>query len=273
MKLPYVYIPPDGTMSPLVVSVPHAGTRIPAEDEALIVADQRTMLRDADLHVDKLYSKAAELGAAYLGCTVSRYVLDVNRAPDDVDARLCPEWPNGGSNSKSLIWRLSTDGTEVQGRRLTKAEVDSRIERVHVPYHAKLKALLDERRARFGYAVLLEAHSMPSVGRSEHSDTGERRADVVPGDNHGKACAPGLTQLVVDHFKSHDFGIVLNKPYSGGWNTRHYGQPAEGVHAIQVELNRGLYLHEEVPYWAGGPALELQRVCTELMVKLLDWRP
>ena len=173
MKLPYVYIPPDGPMSPLVVSVPHAGTRIPAEDEALIVADQTTILRDADLHVDKLYAKAAELGAAYLGCTVSRYVLDVNRGPTDVDARLCPEWPNGGNNSKSLIWRLSTDGTEVQGRRLTKAEVDSRIERVHVPYHAKLKALLDERRDKFGYAVLLEAHSMPSVGRSEHSDTGQ----------------------------------------------------------------------------------------------------
>ncbi len=272
--LPYIYLPPDGPMTPLVVSVPHAGTRIPTEDEPLIAADERTMLRDADLHVDRLYRNAAPLGAAMVAATVSRYVLDVNRATDDVDKRVCPEIASPGpENPRALIWRLSTEGTPVQARPLTLAEVNSRIERVHTPYHAKVREQLDIRKEKFGYAILLDGHSMPSVGRETHSDPGRRRADVVPGNNKGASCAQGLTDLVVSHFEGHGLDVALNDPYSGGWITRNYGKPGDGIHAIQVELNRALYLHEEVPYWAGAPALELQRILESLISKLLEFRP
>ncbi|MFT7622354.1 MAG: N-formylglutamate deformylase [Myxococcota bacterium] len=273
-KLPYLYIPADGPMTPVVVSVPHSGLRIPDEDKALIISDERTMLRDADLHVDRLYRNAANLGADLLVATVSRYVLDLNRSPEDVDAKTCPEFPTPArENPRALVWRKSTDGRDVQARPLTLAEINSRIERVHTPYHAKLRSLLDARVAKFGYAILLDAHSMPSVGRETHSDTGKRRADAVPGNNKGSSCADSLTQLVVEHFEAHEFHVALNDPYSGGWITRNYGQPHNNVHAIQVELNRALYLHEEVPFWAGAPALELQVILDALVQKILAYTP
>ncbi len=271
--LPYIYVPQDSEMTPLVVSVPHAGTRIPAEDAAMIAADRRTMLRDADLYVDRLYANAPELGAAMVASTVSRYVLDVNRSSADVDARVCPELSNpAAENPRALIWRLSTDATPVQRRALTTAELNSRIERVHTPYHAKLSELLQARRARFGYAILLDGHSMPSVGRETHSDPGRLRADIVPGNNRGESCASELTDLVVSHFESAGLSVALNDPYSGGWITQNYGQPQDGVHAIQVELNRRMYLHEDAPRWDGAPALELSRILDRLVQKLTSFR-
>lgn len=273
-SLPYYYVPSDVGDSPLVVSVPHSGTRIPKEDADLIVCDERTMLRDVDLHVDKLYGNVAGLGGCILGANVSRYVLDLNRSPGDVDARVCPEHPSpAADNPKALIWRQSTDDTPVMGRSLTLREVESRIARVHQPYHAKLRSLLDAKVAKFGYAILVDAHSMPSVGRATHSDTGQRRADIVPGNNHGKSCADSLTALVCNHFEAAGLNVALNTPYSGGWITRSYGQPAEGVHAIQIELNRALYLHEDAPFWAGGPALELQRIIEALLTQLVSFEP
>ncbi|MFT5434725.1 MAG: N-formylglutamate deformylase [Myxococcota bacterium] len=272
--LPYVYIPPDVGPSPLLVSVPHAGIRIADVDKDLIVASERTMLRDADLHVDKLYADAANMGAHFLSCTVSRYVLDVNRSPTDVDDITCPEMNTGATRrATGLIWRESTDGDPVQARALTAAEVQSRIDRVHTPYHAKIDSILNAIHAKFGFAILLDAHSMPSVGRVRHTDTGRPRPHIVPGDNHGKACSPALTEMVVSHFQASDLTVSVNKPYSGGYITRHFGRPEQGFHAIQIELNRALYLHEEVPYWAGAPALELREIINELLPKVMAFRP
>jgi len=267
--LPYIYVPADGPMTPVVVSVPHAGLRIPDEDRDLIVADDRTLLRDADLYVDRLYRDAAHLGASMLAATVSRYVLDLNRSTSDVDPPTCMDWEHyGKANAKGLVWRESTDGHRVLARPLTRAELQDRIDRVHTPYHSKLRELLEERREHFGYAILLDAHSMPSVGRKGHADEGVRRADVVPGNNHGASCSPEMTDLVVAHFEESGFGVSVNEPYSGGYITRSYGQPDQGIHAIQVELNRALYLNEDIPSWAGERSSRLVRATHELVVKL-----
>lgn len=250
--LPYVYIPPDGPMTPLVVSVPHAGTTVPSIDRPLMVASEVDLLRDADLLVDRLYSHAPQLGAGLIAATLSRYVVDLNRAPDDVDEHVCPDLEkHAPENPRALIWRLTTDGRPVLARPLEPAELSDRLARVHTPYHRRLGALLEERRQRFGYALLLDGHSMPSVGRATHTDPGHRRADVVPGNNRGKSCGQALTDLVMGHFKGRGYGVALNDPYAGGWITRNYGRPAEGVHAIQIELNRALYLHEDIPCLAG----------------------
>lgn len=272
--LPYIHIPPDGPASPLLVSVPHAGTRIPEQDRELIVCDRRTMLRDADLLVDRLYRSAPELGAGLIAATISRYVLDVNRAPGDVDRQVCHELDSPAApNPRALIWRLSTEAHTVLPRTLSRAELDSRIARVHTPYHAKVRALLDARVQRFGYAILLDGHSMPSVGRATHSDPGVRRADVVPGDNKGRSCHPSLLQLVAEHFEAAGLSVLPNKPYSGGWITRNYGQPADNVHAIQIELNRDLYLYEDAPQWKGAEARPLQRTIDRLLRKLVSFNP
>ena len=273
-ELPYIYRPPESVETPLVVSVPHAGERVDDEDAPLLIASERTRRMDADLHVDRLYQNAPSLGAAFLAATVSRYVLDLNRGPGDVDAEVCPTHPAPiPANPRALIWRLSTGGDAVQARGLTMAELQSRIDRIHRPYHKRLSALLNDRVERFGYAILLDAHSMPSVGRVTHADTGQRRADIVPGDNRGKSCEAALRELVMSHFSEQGFSVALNKPYSGGWITRNYGRPADGVHAIQVELNRSLYLDEEVPAWNAASAGRLQVVLDALVRRLATYRP
>ncbi|HEY4222021.1 MAG TPA: N-formylglutamate amidohydrolase, partial [Myxococcota bacterium] len=141
--------------SPLVVSVPHAGTRVPDGDRPLLALEGPALLRDADLFVDRLYAQVPGRGIATLRALVSRYVLDVNRAPDDVDREVCPGIESNRAartSARGLVWRVTTDGAPVLSRPLTKAELDSRIARIHTPYHDALARLLEERRAHFGYA-------------------------------------------------------------------------------------------------------------------------
>jgi N-formylglutamate amidohydrolase len=242
---------PGTAVTPLVVSVPHAGTVVPDEDAPLLALEGAGLLRDADLFVDRLCAGVPALGVPVIRALVSRYVVDVNRAPDDVDREACPELANDrkvtprGMSARGLVWRLTTDGAPVLKRPLTRAELESRIARIHRPYHEQLAALLEERRARFGFAVLLDCHSMPSTGRPGHSDPGARRADIVPGDVRGTSCAPAVSKLVVDHFERAGFAVRPNDPYMGGFITRSHGRPAKGVHAIQLEINRDLYMDED----------------------------
>lgn len=241
-------IPGDGDMGPLVVSVPHAGTWVPPDDAPLVALEPVALLRDADLHVDRLCAGVPALGVPVVRAHVSRYVLDVNRAPDDVDREVCADIDRPQKPSvRGLVWRQTTDGHAVLKRPLTRAELEDRIARIHEPYHRALAGLLDERRARFGYAILLDVHSMPSTGRPGHADPGARRADIVPGDVRGASCAPAVSQLLSDHFSRAGFSVRPNDPYMGGFITRHHGRPARGVHAIQLELNRDLYM-DEVTY-------------------------
>lgn len=260
--------------SPLVVSVPHAGTDVPAIDAPLLRASGAALWRDADALVDRLFARAPALGAPLVVARVSRYVLDINRAPDDVDLEVCPELERPGRPSaRGLVWRTSTEGAALLARPLTLAELSSRIERLHAPYHAALAALLEERRRHFGFAVLLDAHSMPSMGRLGHSDPGERRADLVPGDVRGSSCAPSLTRLVVEHFERAGFGVKLNDPYMGGFITRAHGRPARGVHAIQLEVNRDLYLEEELARWDERKAGRLVPSIDGLLEAMAGYRP
>jgi N-formylglutamate amidohydrolase len=236
----------DGApLNPVVVSVPHAGLDVPTDDAGLLALPGSALRKDADLHVDKLVVGVPALGVPVLLAQVSRYVLDVNRAPDDVDREACPEIERPARPSaRGLCWRTTTDGAPVLVRPLTLTELRSRLQRIHEPYHEKLATLLAERRRHFGFAVLLDLHSMPSMGRPAHSDPGARRADIVPGDLRGTSCAPALTRLVIDHFKSQSLSVRPNDPYMGGFVTKHHGRPARGVHALQIELNRDLYMDE-----------------------------
>ncbi|MCC7070030.1 MAG: N-formylglutamate amidohydrolase [Deltaproteobacteria bacterium] len=260
--------------SPLVVSVPHAGTEVPAVDARLLRASGAALLRDADALVDRLFARAPALGAPLVVARVSRYVLDINRAPDDVDLEVCPELERPARPSaRGLVWRTSTEGAALLTRPLTLAELSSRIERLHTPYHGAVAALLEERRRHFGFAVLLDAHSMPSLGRPGHSDPGERRADLVPGDVRGSSCAPSLTRLVVQHFEGAGFRVKPNDPYMGGYITRAHGRPARGVHAIQLEVNRDLYLDEEQARWNEWKAGMLVPSIDALLAALVAYRP
>jgi N-formylglutamate amidohydrolase len=264
----------EGAMSPLVVSVPHAGTLIPAEDAPLLALEGPALLRDADLFVDRLCGDVPALGVTLVRARVSRYVLDVNRAPDDVDRDVCADFDRPTRvSARGLVWRITTDGAPVLKRPLSRAELEDRIRRIHAPYHEALGRLLEERRARFGFAVLLDAHSMPSTGRPGHSDPGARRADIVPGDVRGASCAPSVTRLLIEHFEAQRFQVRPNDPYMGGFITRHHGRPARGVHAIQLEMNRDLYMDEDALRFDDAKAAKLVPHLMSLVSKLKSWKP
>jgi N-formylglutamate amidohydrolase len=253
----------------VLVEVPHAGLEVPSEIVPSIDAPPDGVLRDSDLYVDELYAEAPQRGASMLVAHVSRYVVDLNRAADDVDLDTVPDHPAPrGVQPRGVVWRMTTDGRSLLRRPLTFAELEQRLARFHRPYHAALRGELTRLRARFGYAVLLAAHSMPSTGRVVTTGKLVRRADVVPGTRGGTTADRRVLELVDAHFRDAGLSVRHDDPYRGGYATAHYGRPREGWHAIQIELNRALYVDEATSQRKEPEFSELRRVLGELVQKL-----
>lgn len=230
---------------PLLVEVPHAGLIVPDELKGEVVANEQAIQRDADIYVDRLYRRAPELGATLLVANMSRYVVDLNRAQTDVDAATVSDHPTPGTpQPRGVVWRATTDGQPILSRPLTYARLMSRLRTYYAPYHDALQRSLIDMRERSGYALLLAAHSMPSAGRALHKDRGTQRADVVPGTRGRTSASPRVIDLVDAHFREAGLSVRHDDPYQGGHTTAFYGRPREHVHAIQIELNRALYVNE-----------------------------
>jgi len=231
----------------VVLSIPHAGTATSGFEGDL--APSLDVRCDADLLVDTLYQVGAgETGGAWRGpwviAKLSRFVCDMNRDADDVSRLAVPEHPRpGNADGRGFVWTVTTDGSPALARPLGLASWEAR-RAVHAAYHGAIAEALAAARRRFGFAVLLDGHSMPSVGRTGHKDPGRSRAEVVPGDRDGTSCAPALSRLVRGHFEAQGYAVAMNDPYRGGFITTHHGRPADGIHAIQVELRRDLYMDE-----------------------------
>ncbi len=211
---------------------------------ATLIAPTHSLGRDADLYVDDLYADAPDVGATLLVSHVSRYVCDLNRAETDVDP-LTVEGGSARSAPHGVIWRVTTENRPALMRPLPFSDLERRLVRIYRPYHRTLRALLDERVAEFGYAILLCGHSMPSRGREGHIDPGRERADVVPGSRGRSTCAESVLRLVDREAAAFRFSVAHDEPYRGGFSTAHYGRPRERVHAIQIELARRLYMDEQ----------------------------
>jgi N-formylglutamate amidohydrolase len=246
MKRPYfdVFEPKTGE-APVLVEVPHAGLEVPAEVLAQLVAPARAIARDADLFVDEIYQDAPAEGATLLVARTSRYVVDLNRAEDDIDSGVVssdarPSRPH----ARGLVWRTTTDDEPALERALTRDEYRWRVDTIHRPYHTALRSILERKLARFGYVIMLCAHSMPSVGRAGHVDAGVPRADVVPGSRGRTSAHPRIIDAVDAVAVAHGRSVEHDRPYRGGYSTTHYGRPSQRCHAIQVELARRLYLDE-----------------------------
>ncbi len=231
-------------MTPLVVEIPHAGTEVPEPFRSELVLGDRSVSRDADLFVDDLYAGAPAHGAAVLRARVSRYVVDLNRAETDIDAESVQGAPASPRAPRGVIWRLGTDGETCLREPLTREAFEARLDAIHRPYHAALRRLVAARVKRFGYAVVLAAHSMPSIGRSGHGDPGATRADVVPGTQGRTSAAAPFIDAVDTVANAHGLSVRHDDPYRGGFTTRFYGRPEERVHVVQVELARRLYMDE-----------------------------
>jgi N-formylglutamate amidohydrolase len=231
---------PDPPETPVVVSVPHAGNEVGSFASALVPGlDVRC---DADMFVDELYAGAPR--GAFIRARVSRFVCDLNRDADDVSPRAVPAHPSPrNADGRGFVWEVTTTGAPALARPLTLEEWQAR-RSIHTGYHGAIADALARARARFGFAILVDGHSMPSVGRQGHTDPGNPRADIVPGDRNGSSCAPALSSLVGQHFRDHGLSVAFNDPYRGGFITANHGRPAEGLHAIQIEMRRDLYMTE-----------------------------
>ncbi|MFN4295955.1 MAG: N-formylglutamate amidohydrolase [Brevundimonas sp.] len=232
--------------SPLVFASPHSGDVYPDDLGARSGLAALSLRSAEDALVNRLVAPNPEQGVPLIAARLGRAYVDLNRDPGELDPQVVE---SGGVASPrvvagfGVIPRLTGDGQTIRDHALTHEEALARLAWAHRPYHEALERLMHRARDRFGFAVLVDWHSMPSraVGRP----AGVRGPDVVLGDRHGSACSAEVTRLLRGLFERPGWRVALNRPYAGGWSTQLWGRPAEGFHAVQVELNRALYLDEE----------------------------
>lgn len=244
----------------LVFASPHSGRHYPAALMAATSLDALSIRLSEDCHVDSLIAAGPAQGAAVIAATYGRAFMDVNRSPleldpDMFDPGLPPDRVAGSSRVAAglgVIARIVAEGREIYRGKLAPAEALSRLQAIHEPYHAALAQLLAERRQAHGCAVLIDWHSMPSSASG--GGWGRPGCDFVLGDRHGASCGAGLTRMVDEALTRMGYQVARNRPYAGGYTTEHYGKPAAGIHALQIEINRGLYLNEADLTLSGGYA-------------------
>ncbi len=247
-----VRAPEDQTI-PFVYTSPHSGTAYLREFLVLSKLDVRTLRRSEDAFVDELFSAAPELGAPLLSAVIPRSFLDLNREPLELDPEMFEDALPGHANTTShrvngglgTIARIVSNGAEIYRGRLRYGEAERRISLVYMPYHQQLRALIDETRMRFGCAIVIDCHSMPSVGGPLDQDSGRQRTDVILGNRFGRSCSPIIVAKAERTLREMGYRVFRNNPYAGGYTTQHYGCPAEAVHTLQIELNRALYMDEK----------------------------
>jgi N-formylglutamate deformylase len=258
---------PASTETPLIVEIPHAGVFVPPAFMPELLASARSIGKDADLYVDDLYEEAHLEGATVLIARTSRYVVDLNRAPDDVDAAAVTKGQMP-SSPRGVVWRITTDGDRALSGPLREEVFEQRLAEVYRPYHAALRGLIDRKLRTFGTAVILAGHSMPSVARAAHGNMGDVRADVVPGSRGRTSAAARYIDAVDAHARGKGWSVAHDEPYKGGFTTQHYGRPGESVHVVQVELARRLYMNEATYRRSPGSFEDVRAWCRELAGKL-----
>jgi N-formylglutamate amidohydrolase len=234
---------------PLVFNSPHSGAIYPPAFLAASRLDPLTLRKSEDCFVDELFGSATTFGAPLLRAHFPRAFLDVNREPYELDPRMfegrLPSFINARSmrvaGGLGTIARIVGDQQEIYARKLPVADALERIEGFYKPYHRALRQLLQDQHRRFGLAVLIDCHSMPSTGA--HREEGQR-ADIVLGDRFGTSAAPFFVDLVDEALRGRGYRVGRNRPYAGGFITEHYGNPTNSIHAVQIEINRGLYMDE-----------------------------
>jgi len=228
---------------PFVFASPHSGRVYPASLMAASRLDALTLRRSEDAFVDELFGGVTELGAPLIAARFPRAYCDVNRSPAEIDPAMFSgalsvvvDAPSPRvSAGLGVIPRIVRDGAEIYRRKLDPGEASRRLDFLYRPYHAALAGLVEETLARFGMAVVVDCHSMPSALSVP---------DIVLGDRFGATAPPALTGWAEQGFGDAGFTLARNTPYAGGYTTNLYGRSAEGCHALQIEINRALYLNE-----------------------------
>ena len=240
---PLLLLRPAQQNSPLIFASPHSGRIYPDAFVRQTKLDPLTLRKSEDAYVDELFASAVELGAPLLAARFPRAFIDANRAPGEIDGAMfdgplaCwvgPRTPRVAAGL-GVIPRIVRDGVEIYPARLPGREALFRFENFYRPYHTALARLVAETRETFGVAIVIDCHSMPQPLRG---------ADIVIGDCYGESAAPALSAEVHRTLTTLGFSVARNAPYAGGYTTRLYGKPEAGVHVLQIEVSRALYLDE-----------------------------
>ncbi len=238
--------------APVVFASPHSGTDYTPEFKAASRLDATTLRKSEDSFVDEIFAGVPRTGAPLIKALFPRAYVDPNREPFELDAEMfrdpLPSYVNSHSPriaaGLGTIARVVASGEDIYRGKLSFEEAVERIDRLYRPYHRALKTLVADTQAAFGWCLLVDCHSMPSVGGPMDQDPGMSRVDFVVGDCFGASCHGAITKHVEKVLTAAGYTVTRNIPYSGGYTTVHYGRPSAGVHALQIEINRSLYMDE-----------------------------
>ena len=227
--------------SPLIFASPHSGHIYPPAWLATCRVTQAALRSVEDIYVDDLFAAAPGFGAAYIGALFPRSLVDANRAADDLPAELAAPHAVISARAKAglgVIPLAISRGNNIYRKGPDPTRAAARIAALHRPYHDALRGLADRAIARAGRAIIIDCHSMPGFGPMN-----TRRADFILGDRYGKSCAPQLINMIADFLTARDYSVSRNHPYAGGYTTALYGDPGAGTSALQIEINRDLYVN------------------------------
>jgi N-formylglutamate amidohydrolase len=246
----------------LLVTIPHSGERVPDQAPWLKNLAEEVLMCDVDRFVDVLYEPVLQkLRVPFVKTEWHRYAGDLNRIPEDVDAgSVQGHATQAGPHRRGFLWAVTTYNHILMPQPVSVQTHQELVNLIYEPFHASVRKLYENyEKAGRKKIYHLDAHSMPSVGTQEHRDPGQRRADIVISDCHGKSCEPAFRDLVIASYVTAGFKVGYNWPYFGGRVSETYGVPSQGHHAIQVELNRDLYMDEKTKKLKPAEAKDVQK--------------
>ncbi|MBF9048659.1 N-formylglutamate amidohydrolase [Roseobacter sp. HKCCD9010] len=242
---------PETVTTPVVAASPHSGRHYPWSFTRRTVLDERAIRSSEDAFMDMLVADAPALGAPLLVAEYPRAYVDLNRSSDELDPSVVAGLRRPSQNPRissglGVIPRVVANGRVIYRGKLTLEEAEARLSQVWHPYHEALDGLMRQAHDRFGRAVLLDFHSMPHEALDSMSRPGQRRPEVVLGDRFGASCDPFVVEEIEAAFEEAGLIVSRNAPFAGAFVTQHYGRPARGRHAVQIEIDRSLYMNEQL---------------------------
>lgn len=246
---PYLLQRPEQRTSSVVFASPHSGRAYPKEMLAHGLLDALQLRSSEDAHVDRIFSRVPEFGAVLLSATYPRAWVDLNRRSDELDPALIEGVPRVGMNPRiasglGVIPRVVSGGRAIYRGKMSRAAAQDRLDQVWTPYHRLLQSVLEESHALFGQAILIDCHSMPREALSTVRTGQKKRPEIIIGDRYGASANLEIVKAVESAFRAQGFIVSRNVPFAGAYVTQHYGRPSRQFHAIQVEIDRSLYMNE-----------------------------
>lgn len=282
LEPPFEILEPPEWRGAIVFNSPHSGNIYPEAFLATARLELATLRRSEDSFVDELFAGVVSRGFPLMRAHFPRCYVDVNREPYELDPRMFDGRLPSFANTRSMrvagglgtVARVVGDAQEIYDQRIPVDDALLRIESLYKPYHRALRRLVSRVHRDFGAAVLVDCHSMPSVTGSRDE---RPRADIVLGDRYGTSCVAAVSETVEAALRQQGYTVSRNKPYAGGFITEHYGNPSAGLHAIQLELNRSLYMderrYEKLAHF-GAVAAIFERLADKLAaVPMAELRP